>query len=235
MHSVWESRHPDSNLGTRPSGQATRGWISVSSSSLARLRRPQWRDRKEALARDISIRCLAVTEIFVDATGRRRRRMRRIAYAVGATCLIYTGLVGTSVVGEPAGPVALEPFPVRTDRPPVRPTPVPTRPFAAVLPEQDLRRSAPRRINRTASAPERVAARADRVAVATRSPAPRLESTPTPTPSGTTTPPPPIPVPTSPPAPPQPTTPPPTTEAPATPIPMETPEPEVPQSPEPTP
>ncbi|MCW6011097.1 hypothetical protein K1W54_42130 [Micromonospora sp. CPCC 205371] len=183
-----------------------------------------------------------MTEIFVDATGRRRRRMRRIAYAVGATCLIYTGLVGTSVVGGPAGPVALEPFPAPTDRPPVRPTPVPIRPFAAVAPEQDFRRGAPRRVTGTASAPERVAARAVAPTAATRSPAPRLESTPTPAPSRTPTPPPPIPVPTSPQPPPQPTTPPPpppTTEAPQLPIPMQTPAPpepsQVPQNPEPTP
>lgn len=176
----------------------------------------------------------AVTEIFVDATGRRRRRMRRIAYAVGATCLIYTGLVGTSVVGGPAGPVALDPFPAQSDRPPVRPTPVPIRPFAAVAPEQDFRRSAPRRVTRATSAPERAAVPVVRVAVATHSPAPRLESTPTPAPSRTT----PTPAPTTPQ--PQPTTPPPpTTEAPTPPpipIPMETPEPpEVPRSPSPEP
>ncbi|MEH1126297.1 hypothetical protein [Micromonospora sp. CPCC 206061] len=176
-----------------------------------------------------------MTEIFVDATGRRRRRMRRIAYAVGATCLMYTGLVGTSVVGGPAGPVALEPFPAPSDRPPVRPTPVPIRPFAAVAPEQDFRRSAPQRVTRTTSAPERAAVQVVRVAVATRSPAPRLESTPTPSPSRTPTPQ--APTPPAPPTP-APTEPPESPAPPQFPIPMETPEPpQVPRSPslEPTP
>jgi hypothetical protein len=55
--------------------------------------------------------------VFVDATGQRRRRARRIAYAVGAARLTYTGLVAASVVGHPARPDALAPLPATTDRP----------------------------------------------------------------------------------------------------------------------
>lgn len=55
--------------------------------------------------------------MFVDATGRRRRRVRRIAYAVGAACLTYTGLIAASVVGHPARPGALALAPAPPDRP----------------------------------------------------------------------------------------------------------------------
>jgi hypothetical protein len=175
----------------------------------------------------------AVTEIFVDATGRRRRRMRRIAYAVGATCLIYTGLVGTSVVGRSAGPVALEPFPAPSDRPPVRPAPAPRRPAAAAAPEQDIRRGAPLRVTRTTSAPERATVGPAPVAVATHRPDPRLESTPTPAP--TRTPPVPTPAPTSPSTPPPRTSPPASSPTQAPPS-LEPPQlPITTQAPEPTP
>lgn len=78
--------------------------------------------------------------MFVDASGRRHRRVRRIAYAIGAACLTYTCLVGASVVGQPARPGALAPLPAPVDRPlpVVRQTPPPERRTAGVpLPAGD--------------------------------------------------------------------------------------------------
>ncbi|MEJ3742147.1 hypothetical protein WEI85_02445 [Actinomycetes bacterium KLBMP 9797] len=131
-----------------------------------------------------------MTEIFVDTTGRRRQRVRRIAYAVGATCLLYTALVGTSVVGGATGPGALAPFPALGDhlpgRAPVRKVPAPVRPPMTATPQAEARRS-PLRSDRWTplAAPQRDPGRP--AAPARRSstwPAtPVLESTPDPTPS----------------------------------------------------
>jgi hypothetical protein len=49
--------------------------------------------------------------IFVDATGRRGRRVRWLAYGLGAVALTYTALVGVSLAGGPVSPEALLPFP----------------------------------------------------------------------------------------------------------------------------
>lgn len=162
------------------------------------------------------------TPVFVDATGRRRRRVRRIAYAVGAACLTYTGLVGASVIGHPARPGALTPLPAPADRPlpAVHQTRPPERPPTGVPLPDDPRadvEAVPMWLRRRA--PERPpAARASRVA------APRAESTPLPAPPAA--------------PPPEPTTPPPPdpTEPPA-PEPTEPPEPEptAPPVPEPAP
>lgn len=164
--------------------------------------------------------------MFVDATGRRRRRVRRIAYAVGVACLTYTGLVGASVLGHPARPGALAPLPATADgpRPAVRQIRPPDRPEAGVpLPPGDR--------PDLEAAPVRLRRREPAQPAAPASPsAPRIESTPLPTP--TTAPQPslePEPEPTDPPEP-MPTDPPePTpTDPPTT-------EPTQPPAPEPTP
>jgi hypothetical protein len=74
--------------------------------------------------------------VFVDATGRRRRQVRRVAYAVGAVCMTYTGLVGASVIGDPVRPGAFGPLAQPGERPAplVRQTPTPHRPPTVDLP-----------------------------------------------------------------------------------------------------
>jgi hypothetical protein len=59
--------------------------------------------------------------VFVDATGLRRRRIRRMAYVLGIAGLTYTALVGVSLAGGPVSPNALFPFPNLMDRPLVAP------------------------------------------------------------------------------------------------------------------
>ena len=39
--------------------------------------------------------------VFVDATGRRRRMLRRASYGFAAVCVAYGGLVGVSLAGGP--------------------------------------------------------------------------------------------------------------------------------------
>ncbi|HZN74558.1 MAG TPA: hypothetical protein VFC00_23055 [Micromonosporaceae bacterium] len=63
----------------------------------------------------------AVPAVFVDSTGRRRRRIRGIAYGVGGASLAYTVLLGVSLAGGPVSPYALLPFPELVDRLPVAP------------------------------------------------------------------------------------------------------------------
>jgi hypothetical protein len=143
--------------------------------------------------------------VFVDATGRRRRRVRRIAYAIGAACLTYTGLVGASVIGHPARPGALAPFQVPADRPrpAVHQPQPPERPTTGVpLPAGDGPdiEAVPVRLQRRA--PDKPPTPSPPSALA----APRTESTPLPSPP--TEPPaptdPPPPEPTDPPEPPEP-------------------------------
>ncbi|MGN9911910.1 hypothetical protein ACTMTJ_30665 [Phytohabitans sp. LJ34] len=163
------------------------------------------------------------TPVFVDASGRRRRRVRRIAYAVGAACLTYTCLVGASVIGQPARPGALAPLPAPADRPlpAVRQTQPPEPHTAGVpLPPGDRPNveAVPMRVQRRepAGPPPRRPPRAPKP--------PLIESTPLPAPTT------PRPAPTDPPAPtePLPPTDPPPTDPPA-------PEPTDPPAPEPTP
>jgi hypothetical protein len=171
------------------------------------------------------------TPVFVDATGRRRRRVRRIAYAVGVACLTYTGLVGASVIGHPARPDALAPLPAPADRPlpVVRQAQPPERPLTGV-PRPDGSRpdleAVPVRLQRHQPT-ERPARQQPPRAPAT----PLTESSPLPTPTTappapteppTPTEPPPVPEPTGPPAPeptdppaPEPTEPPAPSEPPA--------------------
>lgn len=120
--------------------------------------------------------------MFVDATGRRHRRVRRIAYAVGAACIAYTGLVAASIVGQPARPGALALLPAPTERPHsvVRPTRSPKAATSGVpLPSGDPRRPGElsmrlrSRVTDLTSAPH----------PQPEATAPRTESTPPPTPT----------------------------------------------------
>ena len=47
---------------------------------------------------------LDVSPIFVDRTGHRRRRARRLAWAVAALCVIYLALFGAGLAGRPVNP-----------------------------------------------------------------------------------------------------------------------------------
>jgi len=58
----------------------------------------------------------APTPVFVDSTGRRRRRLQRLAYAFGAVCLLYGGLISVSLAGGPVRPSAVLPLPDLPDR-----------------------------------------------------------------------------------------------------------------------
>jgi uncharacterized membrane protein YgcG len=66
--------------------------------------------------------------VFVDSTGRRRRVLRRLAYAFGALCMLYGGLISVSLAGGPVSSSAILPLPVLPDRParPVAARPSPT-------------------------------------------------------------------------------------------------------------
>ncbi|GAA4461483.1 hypothetical protein [Phytohabitans houttuyneae] len=69
-----------------------------------------------------------LSPVFVDATGRRRRRMRRVGYLFGTASLVYTGLVGAGFSGGPIDPHALLPLPDLLDRPEAAPsTPTPAK------------------------------------------------------------------------------------------------------------
>ncbi|MEV4760183.1 hypothetical protein AB0J86_34485 [Micromonospora sp. NPDC049559] len=48
--------------------------------------------------------------VFVDGSGRRRRRVRRLAYGVGIVGLGYSVLVGVSLAGGPVAPRTVLPF-----------------------------------------------------------------------------------------------------------------------------
>lgn len=61
--------------------------------------------------------------VFVDATGRRRRWIRRLAIWLGVLGLAYTGLVGVSFAGAPIDPATVLPF--LEPKQPARPTPSP--------------------------------------------------------------------------------------------------------------
>lgn len=51
----------------------------------------------------------ATGAVFSDPSGRRRKRMQRIGYAVGGGCVVYMGLLGVSLTGGPIGPELLLP------------------------------------------------------------------------------------------------------------------------------
>ncbi|MFI5840769.1 hypothetical protein ACIA8K_13780 [Catenuloplanes sp. NPDC051500] len=80
--------------------------------------------------------------VFVDATGRRRKRVRRLAYAVGALCMVYTGMVGVSLAGGPVSPHALLPFPEVLENAlpgllPPEPSPTEATPIRSADPQQN--------------------------------------------------------------------------------------------------
>ncbi|XTZ14865.1 hypothetical protein ACQSSU_25910 [Micromonospora echinospora] len=54
--------------------------------------------------------------IFVDPSGRRRRWLRRAAYALGLAGVAYTALVGVSFAGGPVRPETIIPFVEPTTR-----------------------------------------------------------------------------------------------------------------------
>jgi hypothetical protein len=203
--------------------------VSVSGNSLPRFRRPRWEYRERAFPMHSHYAPPVTQEevsapVFVDATGRRRRQVRRVAYAVGAVCMTYTGLVGASVIGDPVRPAAFGPFAMPDDRPPVvRQTTPPRRPPAVEAPSgggriDADRQAVPLRRVVAAPAPRTTAPRAPRQS-------PRVESTPSPAdPTVTPTPTEPTPTeptPTEPTDPPEPTYPPEPTDPPESPEPTE--------------
>ncbi|MFJ6954389.1 hypothetical protein ACISRB_23490, partial [Micromonospora aurantiaca] len=104
--------------------------------------------------------------VFVDPSGRRHRRLRRLAYCAGAAGVVYTVMVGVSFAGGPITPDSVIPFvePTSEQRlpspnPPASPAPAVTRPTPDA--PADVR-TAPVRVPATSVAP-----------VATASPSPR--------------------------------------------------------------
>ncbi|MFD0787748.1 hypothetical protein ACFQZ8_27905, partial [Micromonospora azadirachtae] len=75
--------------------------------------------------------------VFVDPTGRRRSRLRLVAYALGALGLAYTALVGASFAGASVSPGSILPFVESTEQP-WQPPPIP-----AVIPDPTSTSSAP--------------------------------------------------------------------------------------------
>ncbi|MEV6815418.1 hypothetical protein [Micromonospora sp. NPDC051296] len=67
--------------------------------------------------------------VFVDPSGRRRSRLRWIAYALGLMGLLYTGLVVASFAGGPVNPETVLPFVEQTQQP-WQPPPAPSLPAA---------------------------------------------------------------------------------------------------------
>jgi hypothetical protein len=53
----------------------------------------------------------APAPVFVDSTGRRRRLLRRLAYAFGGLCMAYGGLISVSLAGGPVSSSAILPLP----------------------------------------------------------------------------------------------------------------------------
>lgn len=99
--------------------------------------------------------------VFVDSTGRRRRLLKRVAYAFGALCMIYGGLISVSLAGGPVSPSAVLPLPDLADGVDeqedvvlARPSPMPKPPTAAPTRQPILevfpRRAAP--VTRTTGA-----------------------------------------------------------------------------------
>ncbi|MCK1835633.1 hypothetical protein MTQ08_26250, partial [Micromonospora sp. R42004] len=93
--------------------------------------------------------------VFVDPSGRRRRRLRRLAYCAGAAGVVYTVMVGVSFAGGPITPDTVIPFVESTSEqrlPSPKPsdTPAPTR--ATPDTPTDIR-TAPVRVPATSVAP----------------------------------------------------------------------------------
>lgn len=128
--------------------------------------------------------------VFVDTTGRRRRLLRRAAYAVGAFCMVYGGIVVVSLAGGPVSPHAVLPIPdliERRHQDPVRrppataPAPAPAAPREQGTAGLARDRFAPRTPNpRTGRTTTPGTVRAGGAGGSPRSPRPVLEASPTP-------------------------------------------------------
>ncbi|SFO53723.1 hypothetical protein SAMN04489713_10731 [Actinomadura madurae] len=57
----------------------------------------------------IDSRDRSASPVFVDVTGRRRRRLRRLGYAAAAVCGGYSIMIGISLMGGPVSPQTLLP------------------------------------------------------------------------------------------------------------------------------
>ncbi|MDT5030261.1 MAG: hypothetical protein QOC94_432, partial [Actinoplanes sp.] len=57
----------------------------------------------------------AAAPVFVDSTGRRRRRLRRASYVFGGLCLAYAILVSVSLAGGPVSPGSVLPLRILAD------------------------------------------------------------------------------------------------------------------------
>jgi hypothetical protein len=82
----------------------------------------------------------APAPVFVDSTGRRSRRLRRLAYAFGALVMTYGGLISVSLAGGPVRSSAVLPLPglepeTEGEQVPPRPGPTPV-PSASPSPSQ---------------------------------------------------------------------------------------------------
>jgi len=138
--------------------------------------------------------------VFVDDTGKRRRRIRLAFYAVGAVSLTYAGLVAVSLLGGPLKPEQLIPFPQTFNRP-ANSTPAPMTGEAA----HSLKKTAhpgvtPRPSGKPGTAnPANAIVAPPTLPVANGTPGPGAtptpEATPTPTPTPTPSPNPPTPTP----------------------------------------
>ncbi|MFI7077983.1 hypothetical protein ACIBO1_11905 [Micromonospora sp. NPDC049903] len=151
--------------------------------------------------------------VFVDPSGRRRRWLRRTAYALGLAGVAYTMMVGISFAGGPVRPDSIIPFvePAETwEAPPVSPTPSPSRstspapPPTQVTPQRPVLPSSTPGTGTTSASPTPSPSR-------TAPTSARPSGTPTPSPSRST--------------PPR-STPPPSTPPPSSPTPTTTPSPE---------
>jgi hypothetical protein len=130
----------------------------------------------------------AAAPVFVDSTGRRRRRLRRASYVFGGLCLAYAILVSVSLAGGPVSPGSVLPLRILADGDP---------PGAAVITTpgplpQPSRSSAPlpKPVAAGPALPRHTvpAHRLERTSVATP---PSVKRTPTPKPSKTPASPPP--------------------------------------------
>lgn len=101
--------------------------------------------------------------VFVDPTGRRRSRLRWLAYAVGLVGLLYTGLVAVSFAGGVVDPRTVLPFVDEIEQP-QRPR-SPQAEAVTTTPEPSTVPRAP-----TATVAPSVAPAAPRPAVPSRSP-----------------------------------------------------------------
>jgi hypothetical protein len=137
--------------------------------------------------------------VFVDTSGRRRRRLRLFCYGFGVVCLAYSGLVGMSLAGGPVAPEGDSAFPALADGPrqasPTRTAPA-SRPAPVIVaqpwaPPEEPVRTPP------VPTPAPTLIVTTRPPTAPPSPSPSSPASPSATPPPTTPPTPPTPQPTS--------------------------------------